>query len=145
MFWIEWRLFQLQCVKVSFLNSFSLFRNFNVKIGVCISLICQNSDIIATRTFSYLRSLWKHISLLSPCIYTFRRMGLSVVSVVFPLEIGKCTEWKKLKINVPNFNTVSLNTNFFIWILYSTHTLILNASKLEFNYFGVLNVPMKLL
>ena len=41
--------FQLQYVKVSFLNSFCLFQNFNVR--VCISLICQNSDIIATSTF----------------------------------------------------------------------------------------------
>ena len=131
--------------KLLFLNLFCLFQNFNVKVRVCISLICRNSDIITTSTFSYIRSLRRHISLLSRCIYTFRRMGLSVVSVVFPSKIGKCAEWKNLEKNVPNFKTVSLNTKFFIWIVYSTHTLILNKSKLEFEYLGVLDAPMKLL
>ena len=67
-------------------------QNFNVKFRVCISLICRNSDIVTTSTFSYIRSLRRHISLLSRCIYTFRRMGLTVVSVVFPSKIRKCTE-----------------------------------------------------
>ena len=119
--------------KLSFWNSFCLFQNFNVKVRVCISLICRNSDIIATSTFSYIRSLGRHISFLSRCIYTFRRMELSVVLFIFPSKIGKCTEQKNLEKIVPNF---------FIWIVYSTHTRILNKSKLEFEYLGVLHVPM---
>ena len=127
------------------IRSIFFSQNFHVMVRVCISLICGNSDNIATSTFSYIRSLRRHISLLSRCIYTFRRMGLSVASVDFPLKIGKCTGWQNLEKNVPNFKTVSLNTKLFMWIVYSTHTLILNKSKLEFEYLGVLDAPMNLL
>ena len=63
----------------------------------------------------------------------------------FSIKIVKCTEWKNLEKSVPSFKTVSLNTKFFIWIVYSTHTLILNKSKMRFEYLGVLDAPMNLL
>ena len=97
----------------SFFFEFVLFiQNCNVKVRVCISLICWNSDIFTNSTFSYIRSLRRHISVLSFYIYTFRRIGLSVVSVAFPLKIGKCSKWQNLEKNIPNFKTVSLNTKF---------------------------------
>ena len=139
-FELNWGSFNYNMWKLFFFNSFCLFQNFSVKVRVYIFRMLK-FWYYASSTFSY--------SDLSGAIYLYYLVafvhseGWGAFSGIgcFSIKNREVYWMKKPGKNEPYFKTVLLNTKFFIWIVYSTHTDI----KVEFECLRVLDAPMNLL
>ena len=94
--------------------------------------------------FLYQISPEAYIFIISLHLYIQKNMdfsGIGRFSIKNQESVLNEKTWKKMYLILGNY----LNTKFFIWIVNFNHTLMLNKSKLEFEYLAVLDAPMNLL